>query len=441
MSSYASERMQGNAQSRGGTHVSSHAPSSHPCASDVSLGSVAYDPPVRAWIPPSLQRHLGGPPPSTTTTTTTVGGPSTPSTSQPPVKPRRNKGNWRTNGGKKRAKLKAKERKRAAREGREPDYSYIEAMYPPGGGGGGNAPGGARSARPPPSPSMMGSVGDAGGASIPCASPGCRAFASQRCGLKMCGTCCHHGPHCRIVKRGTCAGDRCPGDANKRCSRGMCGACCSHGPHCRIPGSGGASDGGRWIADGTVVGASAAPLGEENKGMQLLKKMGWSVGTGLGKEGEGAKEAPEIVVKSNKHGLGFSKPLHHQRKSDVSHVGQTYQSSPGGLGFVYATTITSTTDDGEYRDSPTNAPISAAQDAHRHQPKMGRSHRDVGSAKYRSPSYHGDSTHQYHGDSTRHRIGDPHHRHAYAPSHHPHSRQQYHSIAPSRPYRPPHLAH
>lgn len=53
---------------------------------------------------------------------------------------------------------------------------------------------------------------------------------------------------------------------------------------------------------GTVVGKEAAPLGDDNKGMQLLRKLGWSPGTTLGQAG-GITEPVEAVVRLKRKGL------------------------------------------------------------------------------------------------------------------------------------------
>lgn len=58
-------------------------------------------------------------------------------------------------------------------------------------------------------------------------------------------------------------------------------------------------------ANGDVVGASAPEIGQENRGRAMLEKMGWSVGMGIGKEGnKGSIDSVKHVVKTNKAGLG-----------------------------------------------------------------------------------------------------------------------------------------
>ncbi|KAI9205482.1 uncharacterized protein BJ171DRAFT_500600 [Polychytrium aggregatum] len=44
---------------------------------------------------------------------------------------------------------------------------------------------------------------------------------------------------------------------------------------------------------------------ETNVGNQLLRKMGWTTGTGLGKEGDGRHEPIAVTIKSERSGLGF----------------------------------------------------------------------------------------------------------------------------------------
>jgi hypothetical protein len=56
--------------------------------------------------------------------------------------------------------------------------------------------------------------------------------------------------------------------------------------------------------DGEVVGAAAPELGVENKGRQLLEKMGWTKGTALGAlDNKGIMQPIMHVVKTSKAGL------------------------------------------------------------------------------------------------------------------------------------------
>lgn len=58
-------------------------------------------------------------------------------------------------------------------------------------------------------------------------------------------------------------------------------------------------------ANGDIVGAAAPEIGAENRGRAMLEKMGWSVGMGIGKEGnKGSIDHVKHVVKTNKAGLG-----------------------------------------------------------------------------------------------------------------------------------------
>ena len=57
--------------------------------------------------------------------------------------------------------------------------------------------------------------------------------------------------------------------------------------------------------DGEIVGAAAPELGIENKGRQMLEKMGWSSGTALGAlNNKGILQPVASVVKTTKAGLG-----------------------------------------------------------------------------------------------------------------------------------------
>ncbi|KAF9116192.1 hypothetical protein BGX27_004299 [Mortierella sp. AM989] len=58
------------------------------------------------------------------------------------------------------------------------------------------------------------------------------------------------------------------------------------------------------ITNGTVVGATAAPISTENVGHRLLAKMGWTPGGGLGASGSGITQPIEAVMKRTRRGLG-----------------------------------------------------------------------------------------------------------------------------------------
>jgi hypothetical protein len=58
--------------------------------------------------------------------------------------------------------------------------------------------------------------------------------------------------------------------------------------------------------EGSVVGGSTKPIGSENRGRAMMEKMGWSRGTGLGKEKGGILEPITHVVKNTKAGLRSS---------------------------------------------------------------------------------------------------------------------------------------
>lgn len=68
--------------------------------------------------------------------------------------------------------------------------------------------------------------------------------------------------------------------------------------------------------EGAIVGGQAKPLGAENKGRAMMEKMGWSSGTGLGKQMGGILEPITHVVKNTKTGLRTSDEK--SRKSGLS---------------------------------------------------------------------------------------------------------------------------
>lgn len=58
--------------------------------------------------------------------------------------------------------------------------------------------------------------------------------------------------------------------------------------------------------EGAIVGEAAKPLGAENRGRAMMERMGWSNGTGLGKQNGGILEPITHVVKTSKAGLRSS---------------------------------------------------------------------------------------------------------------------------------------
>lgn len=55
--------------------------------------------------------------------------------------------------------------------------------------------------------------------------------------------------------------------------------------------------------DGTVVGGKSAPIKEDNVGNQMLQKMGWTPGTGLGRDSTGIVNHIPAVIKTKRTGL------------------------------------------------------------------------------------------------------------------------------------------
>ncbi|KAF9116062.1 hypothetical protein BGX27_005091 [Mortierella sp. AM989] len=55
---------------------------------------------------------------------------------------------------------------------------------------------------------------------------------------------------------------------------------------------------------GTVVGASASAISDDNLGHRMLSKMGWSPGVGLGANGGGITQPIEAIVRAKHRGLG-----------------------------------------------------------------------------------------------------------------------------------------
>ncbi|KAK6543213.1 hypothetical protein TWF694_007115 [Orbilia ellipsospora] len=56
--------------------------------------------------------------------------------------------------------------------------------------------------------------------------------------------------------------------------------------------------------DGMIVGTGAAEIGQGNKGYEMLAKMGWTTGTGLGSNRTGILDPVQAIVKNSRTGLG-----------------------------------------------------------------------------------------------------------------------------------------
>ena len=56
-------------------------------------------------------------------------------------------------------------------------------------------------------------------------------------------------------------------------------------------------------SDGTIVGAKSIPIKDDNVGNQMLQKMGWTPGTGLGRDSTGIVNHIPAVVKTKRTGL------------------------------------------------------------------------------------------------------------------------------------------
>ena len=55
--------------------------------------------------------------------------------------------------------------------------------------------------------------------------------------------------------------------------------------------------------DGSIVGEKSVPIKEDNVGNQMLQKMGWTPGTGLGRESTGIIEHVTAVIKTKRSGI------------------------------------------------------------------------------------------------------------------------------------------
>jgi len=83
--------------------------------------------------------------------------------------------------------------------------------------------------------------------------------------------------------------------------------------------------------EGSVVGGSTKPIESENRGRVMMEKMGWSEGTGLGKEKGGILEPITLVVKNTKAGLRSSdeKKRKSGRNMTAAAAGNNPNSTPG----------------------------------------------------------------------------------------------------------------
>ncbi|KAJ6260392.1 hypothetical protein Dda_4618 [Drechslerella dactyloides] len=69
-------------------------------------------------------------------------------------------------------------------------------------------------------------------------------------------------------------------------------------------GGGGGGGGEIRNKDGMIVGTGAAEIGQGNKGYEMLAKMGWTTGTGLGSNRSGILDPVQAIVKNSRTGLG-----------------------------------------------------------------------------------------------------------------------------------------
>ncbi|KAK6360763.1 hypothetical protein TWF730_006887 [Orbilia blumenaviensis] len=69
-------------------------------------------------------------------------------------------------------------------------------------------------------------------------------------------------------------------------------------------GGGGGRDRATHNEEGMIVGTGAAELSQGNKGYDMLAKMGWTTGTGLGSNRSGILDPVQAIVKNSRAGLG-----------------------------------------------------------------------------------------------------------------------------------------
>jgi hypothetical protein len=84
--------------------------------------------------------------------------------------------------------------------------------------------------------------------------------------------------------------------------------------------------------EGAVVGGAARPLGADNKGRVIMEKMGWSKGTGLGKQMSGILEPIAHKVKNTKTGLRTADEK--GREAVLSPASENTPTSTSGQSFV-----------------------------------------------------------------------------------------------------------
>ncbi|EPS37464.1 hypothetical protein H072_8847 [Dactylellina haptotyla CBS 200.50] len=86
-------------------------------------------------------------------------------------------------------------------------------------------------------------------------------------------------------------------------SRGKLGNVRGRGGRQSVAGSGGSGI-KTMHKDGMIVGTGAAEIGQGNKGYEMLAKMGWKTGTGLGSNRSGILDPVQAIVKNSRSGLG-----------------------------------------------------------------------------------------------------------------------------------------
>ncbi|KAK3012888.1 hypothetical protein RJ639_009705 [Escallonia herrerae] len=80
-------------------------------------------------------------------------------------------------------------------------------------------------------------------------------------------------------------------------------------------GGGGGGEGEEGLGSSSTSSSATTPIASSNIGFQLLKKHGWTEGTGLGVYQQGRLEPVQAFLKKNKRGLGADKAKNPPQRS------------------------------------------------------------------------------------------------------------------------------
>ena len=73
-----------------------------------------------------------------------------------------------------------------------------------------------------------------------------------------------------------------------------------------------------------IVGANADPIPSHNVGSRLMQKMGWTPGSGLGRQGTGITDPVEVVFRLGRKGIGAAPVPKRGQQKQTQQVNRPY---------------------------------------------------------------------------------------------------------------------